>query len=64
MNQYETKNLVSSFQTSRKKLNIYIYVLKKIKMQERKKKEIQGFFFVFLDSKKCPAHECHTPTLP
>lgn len=49
MNQYETKNLVSSFQTSRRK---YIYIcIKKIKMQERKKKEIQGLSLYFWTAK-------------
>ena len=64
MNQYETKNLLSNFQTSKRKEK----VLKKKKEEEeeasKKKKRNTKISFVFLDSKKCPAHECRTPTLP
>ena len=52
MNQYETKNLLSNFQTSKRKEKVL------------KKKRNTKISFVFLDSKKCPAHECRTPTLP
>ena len=51
MNQYETKNLLSNFQTSKRKEKVLKKKKKKKKKQARKKKEIQRFPLYFWTAK-------------